>query len=479
MAIDTTNTNFLSMFREYDVRGRVSADELNEESVYRIVAAYARMMRERSILRVVVGYDNRTCSPAFAQAANRALVDWGMEVFFIGLAITPYVYAAQYILSCEGAVMITASHNPDGWSGFKFGKGYSMTLESEDIKALFALVLEGAAPPAGITPGTLTACDVREQYITEITSRIHMGESKPSVVIDAGNGGAGVFAYEVFHRLGCRTFQLNCDPDTSYPHYFPNPSNVKAREALRRTVLHPYIKADIGIGYDGDGDRIGVIDEKGQDVWSDIILAVLAKQLLERKPRSTIVFDVKCSQTLDDVIRANDGVPVMWKTGHSYIKSKMHEIKADMAGERSGHIFIGGDDYLGFDDALFTSAKLAEYLSHQSAKLSDIVASFPTYTTSPEIKAVCDDARKYAAVERIVAQLKARFPGKVNDINGARVSFEHGWGLVRASSNLPEIVLIFEADTTEHLLEIRAVFKELLGQYPEINPVWENDPYQA
>jgi len=231
------------------------------------------------------------------------------------------------------------------------------------------------------------------------------------------------------------------------------------------------------LGFDGDGDRLGVIDEKGKDIYSDIILAVLSKQLLERKKGASIVYDVKCSQTLEDVVLANGGKPIMWLTGHSYIKAKLHEEKADLAGERSGHTFFSGDDYFGFDDAVFTAAKLIEYISHKNMGIGQIVAELPQYVTSPEIKAFCPDTEKYKISELVVEDFKKAYPGKVFDLNGARVSFEHGWGLVRPSSNLPEMVIIFEADTLEHLLEIRQVFKDILGKYPEISSDWENDPY--
>ncbi len=187
------------------------------------------------------------------------------------------------------------------------------------------------------------------------------------------------------------------------------------------------------------------------------------------------MYDVKCTKALQDVIEQYHGIPVMWKTGHSYIKAKMQELGADLAGERSGHIFVGGDDYFGFDDALFVGAKLVEYLSHQNEKISSIVKQFPQYVTSPEIKAHCEDSKKYAAIDSIVNKFKEEFPGKVNAINGARVQFDFGWGLIRASSNLPEIVLIFEADTKEHVMQIRSVFKRVVDNYPEISPEWEND----
>lgn len=462
---------FCSMFREYDIRGRVCEEELSPENVYRIVSAYAKYLKRRNIFKAVVGYDSRSCSVAFANSASEALLDNGINVFFTGLSLSPVTYFAQYHLECEGAVMITASHNPDGWSGFKFANGYSKTLEPDDIKEVYSLL---DMPNEGAR-GEYKEVDVREAYIEDIVSRIHMGPKKLRVVLDAANGGAGLFVYEVFQRLGCMTFQLNIDPDTSFPHYFPNPSELKGRERLKEMVLHPYIRADIGLSFDGDGDRIGVIDEKGNNVWSDTLLALLAKQLLEKVPGAKVIYDVKCSKALTDVIEANGGTPIMWKTGHSYIKAKMHEMKAELAGERSGHIFIGGDDWYGFDDAIFVAAKLVEFLSYNDASVSEIIDTFPKYVTSPEIKAHCADEKKYGIVDEITETLKKDFPGKVCDINGARVQFEDGWGLIRASSNMPELVLIFEATTKERMLEIHDLIKNYTRRYPEISDKWEND----
>jgi len=471
--------NFKNMFREYDIRGRVSDDELNAAHVYLIINSYSELLRRRGIGRAVVGYDNREQSEEFALAAVSALRDSGIDTVYIGLTVSPALYFAQYHYKCEGGVMITASHNPNGWSGFKLACGYSKTLGPDDIRELYAIVDERfgdpALAPSSQPAGSLAAEDVREAYLEAIASRIEMGPYKPRVVIDAGNGGAGLFAYELLFRLGCLTFQLNCDPDVSYPHYFPNPSDLVERARLAEMVTHPYIHADLGIGFDGDGDRIGVIDENGADIWSDAVLALLAKQLLAKRPGATVVFDVKCSQALEETIAAAGGVPLMWKTGHSYIKSKMQEVSADLAGERSGHLFFGTNEYLGFDDALFAAAKLVELLSHRGEPLSAVVAELPQYVTSPEIKAHCSDSEKYAVVDELVAQFKAEYPGKVIDINGARVSFEHGWGLVRASSNLPELVLIFEADSMEQLLEIRQIFRDKLAAYPQVDPAWGND----
>lgn len=468
------STAFKSMFREYDVRGRVSEDELNENSVSLITRAFATFLAKRKINKVVVGYDNRTCSPSFAEAAIESFLESGFDVYDIGMSLSPVLYFAQYHFGCEGAMMITASHNPDGWSGFKLAHGYSMTLGTEEIKELYDILTRREF--TGGKRGERRKYNIKDAYVESVVSRIKMNPDRNiRLVIDAGNGGAGVFAYEIFQRLGCTTFQLNCDPDASYPHYFPNPSDLKARRRMREMVLHPYINADIGISFDGDGDRIGVIDEKGENVWSDKILIILAKQLLEKKKDAKIVFDVKCTQALPEVIEENGGIPVMWKTGHSHIKAKMKDEKADLAGERSGHIFIGGDDYYGFDDALFVAAKLVEYMSHTDRTLTEILKQLPQYITSPEIKAHCADDKKYGVVERLIDDFKKDYGDRVIDINGARVVFDDGWGLVRASSNLPELVIIFEAKTGKRLKEIRGIFREKISRYGEVSKEWEND----
>lgn len=467
------NENFKSMFREYDIRGRVSENELNTFNVALITKAFITYLIKRNINRVIVGYDNRSNSEEFAETAIKQFVASGFEVFDIGLALSPVAYFAQYHFESQGVMMITASHNPDGWSGFKLGDGYSKTIGPEEISEIFDII-QNRDFLTYDSQGIRKKVSVREVYIEAIVSRIKMSDYKPKIVLDAGNGGAGLFAYEIFQKLGCMTFQLNCDPDMNYPHYFPNPSDLKARERLAQMVVHPYIQADLGLAFDGDGDRLGVIDQSGHNIWSDRILIILARQLLEKKKGAKIVFDVKCTQGLIEDILEHHGEPIMWKTGHSHIKSKMHTEKAELAGERSGHIFLA-DDYYGFDDALFAGAKLIEYLSHINKSLSDVLEDTPRYITSPEIKAHCNDSDKYKVVNELVNIFKIEYGDKVIDINGARVVFDDGWGLVRASSNLPELVLIFEAKTKERLLEIRSIFKEKIAEFKEVNPHWKND----
>ena len=470
--IDVTSTAFRSMFREYDLRGRVNEEELNAEAVQRIAHAFGIYLKKRKIDSTVIGYDNRKTSLDFKNAAATGLLSAGCNVIDIGLTLSPVLYFAQHHYHCPGGLIVTASHNPDDWSGMKLADGLSRTLGPAEMKELFQLVVSGERVRGS---GKYESRDVRSAYIERLTDGVKLARPL-KVVVECGNGGAGVFAYEILQRIGCLTFQLYCDPDTSYPNYFPNPSNLKARKRLREMVTHPYIQADIGLGFDGDGDRIGVQDGQGRDVWSDVMLIFLARQMLTQKPGSQIVFDVKCTQALIEEIESNGGKPVMWKTGHSHIKAKLHELNAELAGERSGHIFFN-EGYYGFDDALYAAVRLLEYLASQKKSFAELLETVPKYVTSPEIAAHCPDEVKYRVVEELVGEFKKEYGEKVIDINGARVTFDDGWGLVRASSNLPQLVIIFEAKTEERLMKIRELFRDKILAHPEVSPKWENDIY--
>jgi len=470
--IDVGSTAFRSMFREYDLRGRVGEEELNMESVQRVAHAFGILLKKRKIGDVVVGFDNRKTSGDFKNAAATGLLSAGCNVIDIGLTLSPVLYFAQHHYHLPGGLMVTASHNPDDWSGMKLCHGLSKTLGPAEMKELYQLVASGQRVQES---GKYQIRDVRSAYIERLTDGVKLARPL-KVVVECGNGGAGVFAYEVLQRIGCLTFQLYCDPDTSYPNYFPNPSNLKARKRLREMVTHPYIQADIGLGFDGDGDRIGVQDGRGRDVWSDVMLIFLARQMLAQKPGARIVFDVKCTQALIDEIEAAGGKPVMWKTGHSHIKAKLHELNAELAGERSGHIFFN-HGYYGFDDALYAAVRLLEYIASQDKSFAELLETVPRYVTSPEIAAHCADEVKYRVVEELVADFKKEYGKRVIDINGARVVFDDGWGLVRASSNLPELVIIFEAKTEERVREIRKLFRDKILAHPEVAPEWENDIY--
>ncbi|MGI5824355.1 MAG: phosphomannomutase/phosphoglucomutase, partial [Bacillota bacterium] len=308
-----------------------------------------------------------------------------------------------------------------------------------------------------------------------IVSRAAAPPNDLRIVVDAGNGAAGVYAWELFQKLGYLTFQLNCEPDDTYPHYFPNPSEKTAREALKRAVGTAGIDADIGLGFDGDGDRLGVVDGQGRDIWADRVLMILAEYYLRRHPGATVVFDVKCTKALIESVVRSGGRPLMWKTGHSYIKERMKTENAVLAGERSGHIFIN-DENRGYDDALYAAAVLLKIMAERKQKVEELLKHFPAYETSPEIHISCCDQEKYERVENLQRYfINAYGRENVCQINGARVEFPQfkGWALVRASSNLPELVMIAEADGRENLRRLEALLREELIKNG-IKEQWQN-----
>ena len=459
------------MFREYDIRGRVSDDELNEESVELIAKAYGTLMiRQGKIASAVVGYDSRKCSPDFRDAVVKGLNSVGVSTVDIGMVTTPVFYFSQYLMGIQDGIMITGSHNPDGWSGFKIANGFSSTLLSDDIKKVYQTVMnKDFASGKG---QSFRYDNIKENYVSALKWRVKP-HRRLRVVIDAGNGIAGVYAPALFRAAGFEVIEQFCELDPSFPNHFPNPSDLKSLEMLRKKTLEEH--ADLGIAVDGDGDRLGVIDEKGNVIPSDRLLMLLSRQILEKNPGSKIVFDVKCSQALIEDIKKRGGVPVMWKTGHSYIKRKIKEENAAIGGEHSGHIFIV-DNFYAFDDALFSGIRLAEYLSYQDLPLSQIMKQGTQYYSSPNIQVHCPDDKKYHVVEGITRDFQQEL-GEENviTINGARVTLSNGWGLVRASSNVPALVVMLEAETKEDYLNIKKILKEKLEKYPDVGKEWEND----
>ena len=454
-----------TMFREYDIRGRESEKELNEDSIYHIVRGFARMLRNRSIDECVVGHDARGTSESFHARALAALSESGIKVIDIGCVTTPMSYWAQYYFKVKGLCMITASHNPAGWNGLKLGTGLSQTLGPEEIKELYALIRrEEYASGAG----SVREESVEEKYIADLASRAHISK-KLRVLVNTGNGTAGMYAPELLRRVGCEVVERFTEVDPTYPNYTPNPDGLAMMEDTGAQTVGN--KCDIGIAIDGDGDRLGVVDEKGQIVWPDRMMILLSRLVLSKKPGAKIVFDVKVSEALPEDIAAHGGIPIMWKTGHSYIKAKLAEEKAALAGEMSGHIFFS-EGYYGFDDAFFAALKLLEYISSQEKSVSEIVSDTPYYVSTPTIQVQSSDEKKYEIVEKLTASFKTdRY--RVVDINGARVYMEDGWGLVRASSNTPTLVLRFEAKTQESLEKIQAIFREKLASFPDVSPTWD------
>lgn len=461
-----------TMFREYDLRGRINEDELNEESVAIIAKAYGTMLRKREIRDAVLGYDLREGSPEFAEIATQSLVSTGINVVHIGQVLTPNMYAAQYHFNTKGGVMVTASHNPNGWLGFKLALGFSYTLGPEEMRELKALT-ESEEFAEG--EGSVRREDYLPIYSEDVLGRVKV--TRPvKVLVNAGNGTAGPIAPPILRKAGCQVAEFLTEPDLEFKRYFPNPSlELMMQDTGEKTLKHG---AEIGLAFDGDGDRLGVTDEKGNIIWPDRFMALISREILKEHPGATIIYDVKSSRALGEDIQAHGGKPYMWKTGHSYIKERLHTLEAPFAGEMSGHIFFGPPLYYGFDDAVFTALKLVELLANQEKTFSELIAEVPSYVATPTLQAHCPDDRKYD----IVAEITQDFIDEGYDVRtfennlrlGGRIEFEDGWALIRASSNLPVLVLRFEATTEDKLEELQALVKEKMDAYPEIGEDWES-----
>jgi phosphomannomutase/phosphoglucomutase len=460
-----------TMFREYDLRGRVNDKELNEFSVGIISRAYGTMLQKRGLHEAVVGHDLRTGSKELTEVAVDGLRSTGINVTFLGQVLTPIMYAAQYYYKTKGGMMVTASHNPNGWLGFKLALGYSYTLGPGEMRELKSLT-ETEKFAQG--QGDLQDVDYIPIYSRDVTSRVDI-KRPVKVLVNAGNGTAGPIVPNILRRARCEVVEFLTEPDLEFKHYFPNPSLEEMMEDTgAQTVRND---AEIGLAIDGDGDRLGTTDEKGNIVWPDRYLILLSRKILEDNPGAPIIFDIKSSRSLAEDIREHGGKPYMWKTGHSYIKEKLHELEAPLGGEMSGHIFFGPPAYYGFDDAVFTSLKMAEMLSQSDKTFSELVGETPTYYSTPTLQAACDDKVKYDLVVKLVKEFEDEGFQVFTFENlrlGGRVEFDDGWGLVRASSNLPVLVLRFEATSKARLEEIQQLFRDKLSQYPEVSQEWES-----
>jgi phosphomannomutase / phosphoglucomutase len=453
-----------TMFREYDIRGRETPDELSEHALTLIGRAYGTFLRRRSIARLVAGRDSRATSAQFHQALIEGLVSAGCEVLDIGMVTTPMLYWSQYHFQTLGGAMVTASHNPAGWNGVKMAVGYSLTTNTQQIQEIYDSI-EREDFVAG--QGRVVPSPITDAYVADVIKRVKI-KGHPRVLLNTGNGTAAIIGPRLLREAGCDVVELHTRIDPTFPHYTANPSSVEMMEDTGEHVCSS--KAQLGLAIDADGDRLGITDETGKTVWPDLFMIPLIRDLLKEKPGAKIIFDVKCSATLEEDIANHGGVPIMWKTGHSYIKEKLAEEKAELALEGSGHIFVV-HGYYGFDDALFAGLKLIEALSHETASLSQILETAPRWYASPVYNAYCDDAEKYKISQELTAKFK-KDGHRVIELSGARVTFDDGWGLVRPSSNLPQLVLRFEAKTPQRLSEIEEMFRNLLKTYPGIGTQW-------
>ncbi len=444
-----------SIFRQYDVRGIVGRD-LTPDVATAIGRGFAALLTERGIEgAVVVGRDNRPSGDALRDALVHGLTAAGRDVVDIGVVPTPLVYWALHHEPVVGGIQITGSHNPPEYNGFKICVGTG-SLHGAGIQRLHALAAAGGADAPA--PGTVRHVEVVERYLDDIVRRTGPLARPMRVVYDCGNGASALVAPQLFARLGVESTGLFTDSDGTFPNHHPDPTVPEnltdCIAAVQRTG------AEIGIAFDGDGDRIGVVDAAGRIIWGDHILILYARDVLARTGTGQpIIFDVKCSQALSDAITAAQGVPVMWKTGHSLIKDKMKETHAPLAGEMSGHMFFE-EGFYGHDDALYAAARLLRILADADAPIDALLADVPHFVSTPEIRVDTDDAIKFGIVADAVAHFRAKYD--VIDVDGVRVLFGDGWGLIRASNTQPVLVLRFEARSEARLAEIRGEFEAWL-----------------
>ncbi|MCD6298060.1 MAG: phosphomannomutase/phosphoglucomutase [Deltaproteobacteria bacterium] len=442
------------IFREYDIRGVVPG-ELNREMAYELGLAMGTYYHDRGARRISVGHDCRLSSPDLSQGLIEGLMECGVQVVDLGMVSTPLLYFSLHHLETDGGVQITGSHNPPEFNGFKICLGKA-TIHGEEIQKIRKISESGEFISG---KGALDKADMNDPYVRYLGGNIEPGPFKRRVVVDAGNGAGGPVAIEIYKRLGFEVFPLFCEPDGRFPNHHPDPTIPENLEVMISKVRD--VSADLGIAFDGDADRIGVVDSEGSIIWGDQLMIIFSRDMLSRHAGAKIIGEVKCSRVLYDDIEKHGGKGIMWKAGHSLIKSKMKEEGALLGGEMSGHIFFA-ERYFGFDDAIYAGARLLEILSQSEKMLKDLLADVPKMASTPEIRIDCPDDRKFDIVAQLVEEFKKDYD--VIDVDGARVLFDGGWGLIRSSNTQPVLVLRFEATDEKRLEEIRQIFMGKLGQ---------------
>jgi len=454
-----------NIFREYDIRGIVG-EQLTNETVVKVTRAIGTFFANNNAKIIAVGYDARESSRGFYSMLTEALLASGRQVVQIGMVPTPVLYHTVHTKDVDGGVMITGSHNPPHHNGFKVALGTN-TLFGSQIQAIKEIALQPTPPSVAGYPqeGIVNRLDVLDEYVADIVSKLNFGPRELKVVVDGGNGMGGVTAVPVYEKLGVELIKLYTDPDSAFPNHHADPT-VEANLQDVIAAVHEH-GADAGLAFDGDGDRIGVVDETGRIIWGDELMILLSREILAVYPAATIIAEVKCSQTLFDDIENRGGTAIMERAGHSIIKSAMKRTGAKLAGEMSGHIFFA-DRFYGFDDATYAGARLLEILSKTDKPLSQLFDGVPQTFSTPELRVDCPEAIKFEVVKKIADHFSQTH--KVITTDGARIIFDHGWGLVRASNTQAILVLRFEADSAEDLTAIRnEVESKLLEIIPPIS----------
>jgi phosphomannomutase/phosphoglucomutase len=442
------------VFRPYDIRG-VAGKTLTAELVYKIGLAFAAELRQKGKRTVVVGRDGRLSGPRLSESLIRGLRASGCDVVDIGRVPTPMVYFATHQLEISSGIMVTGSHNPAEYNGLKMVM-QGESLSAEAIQDIYWRVVDDDFDQ-GKSEGGFRSHNLYGDYMARIFGDVKLAR-KMKVVVDCGNGAASEAAPLLLRGLGCEVVELYCDVDGNFPNHHPDPSQLENLKDLVAAVKEN--KADIGLAYDGDGDRLGVVDSRGQVFWPDRQMMLFAADVLKAHPGSQIIYDVKCSRHLPQFIKEKGGSPLMWQSGHSVLKAKLRETKAPLAGELSGHIFFN-DRWFGFDDGLYAAARLLEILSKDERPSHQVFADLPDAVSTPEIRVPMNEGEQYQFMKRL--QQEAKFPGaELITIDGIRAEFKDGWGLVRASNTTPCLTLRFEADSEEAFVRIQEVFKGIL-----------------
>jgi phosphomannomutase/phosphoglucomutase len=439
------------IFRQYDIRG-IAGKDMDARDVMLIGRAVGTYLRQQGKLYVAVGRDCRVSSDEYSEKLIQGLISTGCRVADIGLCSTPVSYFAIRHLQTQGAVMVTASHNPPEYNGFKICSGTDSVF-GDQLQDIYRIIVDDAFESGRAGCET---CDILKPYIDYVLNTINLRRPL-RVGLDAGNGTAGLTAVPILKGLGCELHELHTEPDGTFPNHEADPTVAENMSQLVSLVREKHL--DVGFGFDGDGDRLGVVDADGRLIYGDQLMIVFSREILSRKPGSTFISEVKCSQTLYDDIESHGGRAIMWKTGHSMIKQKMKEVRAELAGEMSGHLFFA-DRYFGYDDAVYAACRLLEILADQGLTIGRMLADVPKTCSTPEIRMACADHVKFDVVRQVTDYFRKR--EKVIDIDGARVLFGDGWGLVRASNTQPALVLRFEARSRQRLDWIRHTVESAL-----------------
>ena len=453
------------VYRGYDLRGLVGS-ELNAETVRLLGKGYATWLLERRIYDCVLGYDCRISSPEFKEILVKTLTESGISVFDIGMTLTQICYFGCYFFRTRGMVMVTASHNPKEYNGFKFGTGYSETMLTQDIKEFRDLV-SGGQFKTKLPVGKHIKQNIFPDYVLDLKRRIDPIKSF-KVVVDSCAATTGLFLPEILREVGCEVIEQNTTPDGNFPVGTPDPTERVVQERLAKRVVSE--KADLGFSYDADGDRIGVVDGEGNILWNDTLVSLYAKDILNSLPGSKIIYNTLCSKQVDDVVRALGGIPIIWMTGLSFIKAKVREERAPFGGELSGHFYFV-DNFYGHDDGAIATLRLLGYLTRVGETLTQEVSLLPRYFSSPEIKVGCPDGIKFKLVsENIGGEIKKLYPrARYTEIDGVRMDTEAEMLIIRASQNGPYLTIKFESKTQNSFTLLKVQINKILHTFSEIN----------